>query len=442
MSAGTNSRVSVWPVLTNFLYSLCNFASFILLSRNVIPEQFGVWVLFLAVFSVCEVILLSFTRGVLVRPFESDNRVLGYCGATVWRVLTSVWFCLSVLMWGCVFIPGIPEYWLNVLVWVPFVLFCSLGRFAASFCLQAIGKEENEKELLFVHILLFLFLSLFLLWCRELFWGRLVGSYAIASLMASGYAVYRGWCRFRSDGSLKSIRVIRVHRGFKALIVPLSDHLLRQADILMIAMSPILGPLGVAVYAVPFRILEMIGMLLRPLSGKMAEMVRNRSVELSREYLSRLWIRFVMITLIVFIPFLGFFVLFPSFPVGFLGGGQYGLYVSVMVTIVYTIVCFGFMMIPAQMSDIVLVRLGKTVFLRRKTIFMASINIVGNSVAVFLFYSLSGVAWVTLFFTLIGTAMSMTTLYRSGIRFSFIFWREEWSVLKSGIMERIVWNKN
>lgn len=432
---------SVPPAITNFVYSLCAFASFILLSRNIEPEQFGMWALFLSLISVGEVLFVSLTKGLLSPVGTPDDFSSRVYGASAWGVLIFIWLFFSGCLCCISFLPVVSSYWSDILRVTPIVLFCSLGRINASLYLHVSGRGQLEKRMLFVHVLTFLFVAVILLSVHRATFFWLAAAYAFASLMASLFGGVRGWCNFRHIRVAFRKPAFGLSQGLKSTTESLSDNLLRSADILTIGFSPVLGALGVAVYAVPFRILEMVGMLLRPLSEKLADVIAESGKPVGCDALARLWLRFAIVILIVFIPFLGFFVLFPAFPVGFLGGGQYADYSPVMVTIVHIIVWFGFMMIPERLTDVVLNALGEVSFLRRKVMMLAGMNVIGNFIAVFYFQSLSGVALTTLLFTMAGVISGMVVMYRAGIRFSFLMLKEEWLALRIGLADLIAIKK-
>lgn len=413
----THDHIS--SLVSNLVFSTSAFLSFILLSRNIPPEVFGSWILFLSLSSFIDMIVMGLTRNaVIFYGCGEDEHLRHQYNAASFMAMVVILLIVSI-----VFIPlslfgkgFIPEVWRTIFLLYPLLGLTSLWRMSSLSFLQAKAQYHKTIGIRLINTLLFLALCALLLILGKVTFINLIAIYILASMVSSLYGMWQGWdsMKYVKEVSRTHIRQV-LNYGKYTLFTNLGSSLLKSADVFIIGLSPVLGVVGVAVYSIPFKLVEIIEIPLRSLAMSSFNRISVLSKDKDYAAVGRLFVRYNLILSLLFLPMMGCFLLFPGFILTILGGEQYHSYMHEMTIIVYIIVVYGYMMIPDRLIGVTLEGIGRPRGNTIKTFLMTVFNVVGNLVAIFWFQSLIGVALASLGFTMLGIVLGFLFIRDSGL---------------------------
>lgn len=414
----TNIHIS--SLVSNIVISASGFLSFILLSRNIPPTVFGSWILFLSLASFVDMIIMGLTQNaVIYYGCGEDDRNRHIVNASSLIAMFYIVCGITLLFWGIALFgqPYISSAWCTIFWAYPILGFCSLWRMSSLAYLQAKALYHHTITIRLISTLLFLALCGVLLITNYVSFINLIIIYIFSNAVSSFYGILRGWdsmkyVRHTNHTEIKKV----INYGKYTLGTQLGASLLKSADVFVIGLSPIFGVIGVAIYSIPFKVVEFLEIPLRSLAMSSFNQISVLSKQKDYTQIARLFVRYNIVLFLISIPMLAFLALFPEFVLNILGGSQYHEYMDTMTTILYVIVAYGLLMIPDRMIGVTLEGIGKPAGNTVKTISMTLFNVIGNLVAVFIFHSLTGVAYVSLGFTLLGIIIGQYLISRSAVR--------------------------
>ena len=186
----------------------------------------------------------------------------------------------------------------------------------------------------------------------------------------------------------------------------IGTNLLKSADTLLI--SFFLGPAYVALYSVPLRLTEMLEIPLRSLVANALPKISTAGNKNDRQQVKSLFYRYAGILSILFVPFMLAAFVFAEELVTLVGGIEY-----VDTAIVFRIFCvYGLLLSLDRFTGVTLDAINKPHYNLKKVIRMATANVVGDMVAIFVIGEIWAVALVTVLNVLVGVIVGYYFLKR------------------------------
>jgi len=397
----------------NLVIAALGLAGFALLARSLSAEQFAQWVLFISGGSLVEMIRFGITNNGLVRflsgSSEEDSKA--FIGANVLISFTATLLISALLIAiKLIFEDSIKNSDYNLFFsWYPLLVFINLAWNNAMVVLQA--KMEYGKILLIKALNSgVFFLVLVLNMVIDFSLTTLVLSLITVNLITSVLCVLKKWdglVLIRKANRLKVKTLLNF--GKYSTFTLIGTNLLRNADILIISISP-LGSEAVALFSIPLKLTELQQIPLRSFAATAFPKMSKASLEgkvktvqqLFYTYSGALTYLFLLISTITFI-FAEEFVIIIS-------GNQYLNDTSSgfdIVNIVRILSIYGLLLPIDRMTGIGLDSINKPKINALKVSVMLASNIIGDLIAVYVFESLEMVAFSTLIFTSVGIILGI-----------------------------------
>jgi O-antigen/teichoic acid export membrane protein len=400
---------NVLSLSTSLIAAALGLVSFMILARSLEKQQFGDWTIYVAIATFFDLLRFGLTSNALVR-FASDGDAAknkSYMGAS-YRI--GLWLVLAILILFWLFYLIISSFEISInngyklfFLWYPVLAFLNLSWNNSISLFQA---EQRFKHILFIRVLnigsFVLFLVANNLWLR---WGlfEIVLAHLVSNLLPSIMVFIKGWdgLKYIKNATKETTRDI-VNFGRYSMGTLVGSSLLRSADTIIIGLSPVLGSVGVALYAIPLKLTDLMGIPLRSFSitayPKMSKMSHQGDIE----GLKKVFYEYSSVVTLLFIPvaILGF--IFAEDLVLFLGGNAYKDSLPLLTTIFRIFVFYSVLLPIDRFTGVALDSINKPRFNFIKVMIMAAANITGDFIAVFVFHSLEIVAFTSVLFTLMG----------------------------------------
>jgi O-antigen/teichoic acid export membrane protein len=202
--------------------------------------------------------------------------------------------------------------------------------------------------------------------------------------------------------STRKARKEMINFGKFSMGTLIGSSLLKSADTFIIGLSPVLGSTGIAQYAIPLKLTDLLGIPLRSFTMTAFPKMSKKSIEKDIEGLKNTFYAYSGAITFLFIPVAVLGFIFAEELVWFLGGNEYSDSIPLLATI-FRIFSFYSILLPIdRFTGVALDSINRPKFNFYKVVIMATANVVGDLIAVFWFKSLEAVAIVTVFFTIIG----------------------------------------
>ncbi|MBN2747794.1 MAG: oligosaccharide flippase family protein [Bacteroidales bacterium] len=394
----------------NLGFSFFGFVSFIILTRTLTKEEFGLFTLFLTTSAFIDLFRFGLTRTALVRftsgvkdedsiPWLGANSIIGLALA----ILIAVALLLIVFIFPNAIASSDFRYFFY---FYPLLVFANLFWNNALSVLQswqAFGRIFIVRMANVVSFVVFLIADLlwFNLGLIAIIWAN-IGSNLLASLITLSL----GWDGTKFTFKYEKENVLKIlHYGKFSMGTMLGSSLLKSADTFLIGLAPFLGAVGVAKYVIPLKLTELLEIPLRSFMAtafpRMAKFSLNNEMEKWKET----FYSYGGVISLLFIPFTIFLFVFAEPIVFLLGGEQYRDSIGELTLIFQIFTVYGLILPLDRISGVALDSLNAPKSNLIKVIFMASVNIIGDLVAIYVFDSLFLVALVTVLNTIIGLIM-------------------------------------
>nr|WP_299383038.1 oligosaccharide flippase family protein [Allomuricauda sp.] len=396
-------------LMANVSVAFMGLVSFMLLTRQLDKELFGEWVLFITLATFVDLLRFGLTRTSAVRllsgaDLSGQKTILG----ATFRINLVLLLLLTVVCWTIIAI--LNWYGLKInngyrlfLMYYPFLALSNLSWNNAMSLFQA---EQNFRRMMVVRIsnvgLFCLFLLLNQWWLQ---WGLI----EIIWVNIAVNAISGIWCTFRSwDGLVyvshakRKVEKELINFGKYSMGTLISSSLLKSSDTFIIGMSPFLGSVGIAMYAIPLKLTDLLGIPLHSFAMTAYPRMSKKALEGDMPGTKRVFYSYVGIITLLFFPVaLGSFV-FAEHLVLFLGGNEYREALPLL-TLIFRVFTVYIMLLPLdRFTGVLLDSINRPKLNLYKVIVMTLANIVLNLLAVFVFKSLVAVAIGTVVFTLMG----------------------------------------
>jgi O-antigen/teichoic acid export membrane protein len=229
----------------------------------------------------------------------------------------------------------------------------------------------------------------------------IVVAHIIVHVIVSVVTIFRGW-----DGFKEITRATRtklsclLNYGKYSVGTVLGSNLLKSSDTIIIGLSS-LGPAAAALYSVPLKLIEIMDIPLRSFVLNAFPKMSQASLRGDNDLVKRFFYQYSGSISLIFIPGVIFCLIFAKYLILIIGGEQYVQ--SETAIALFQIFAFYSLLLPVdRFCGITLDSINKPKLNLVKVLIMASLNIIGDLVAVFNFNSIIGVAIVTVLFTIIG----------------------------------------
>lgn len=397
---------NIQSLATNVITAAVNLGTFLLLVRSLGQENFGLWVIFTTAGTLAALIRFGVSRRAIIHFASGSDKETFKIISGSGLVIDLLILVLTVIMCGAVYLIGgesLGMYYLFFKYYPFLAIACVFWNNALS--IQS-AKQRFDRILrlrLIITIPFFLFVLINLLFLN---YGieTLIHAYIAANGLTSIMTIVFRWTGIESLlKSQKSAVIKLLNYGKYTVLTSTGSSLLRSADALMIGMSPVLGATGVAIYAIPFKVVDLIQI---PLNA----FVATASPKLSKAYLNgeiqqfkKTLFTYTGAVSFLFIPVVIGAIFFANPLLIFLAGSGYESEFGMMKAILFTILIYGLILPLDRFTGVALDSAEMPNINAMKVYIMLTLNIVGNSIAIFLFNSLVMVAAVSVIFSIAGT---------------------------------------
>ncbi|WP_282056322.1 lipopolysaccharide biosynthesis protein [Maribacter luteus] len=404
-------------LLSNVSVAFAGLLSFMLLTRQLDKEAFGDWVLFITLSTFVDLLRFGLTRNASVRllsgtTFTEKKQILGSSyRINLWLLIIIILVCWVLALVLNFLVIDVNNGYELFLIWYPILALANLGWNNALALFQA---EQNFNRMMVVRLLnvgLFLvFLLLNHFWLglglMEIIWVNL-----FVNLVSSLWCTLRKW-----DGLLylpnavKPVEKELIHFGKYSMGTLVSSSLLKSADTFIIGLSPFLGSSGIAMYAIPLKLTDLLGIPLNSFTMTAYPRMSKSCLEGKMHEARKIFYTYTGIITLLFLPVAIFSFIMAEEMVLFLGGDNYADSLPLL-TFIFRIFTVYVMLLPLdRFTGVLLDSLNRPKYNLYKVIVMTLANILIDIIAVFVFESLVLVAVGTVLFTLIGIFMGFYLL--------------------------------
>lgn len=410
---------NILSLSTSVLTAGLGLLGFLLLTRGLEKSLFGDWVLYTSLATFIDLLRFGLTSTALVRFASGGNneQKKAYLGAS-FKIGLFVVIGIAILLWILLFVFGNLNIKLNngyylFLKWYPVLAILNLSWNNSVSYFQA---GQNFKSILFIRLVNVGSFVLFLI-VNNLFFRfgiiEILYAHLICNLLPSILVFVKRW-----DGFLyirkasKEIVWEMLNFGKFSMGTLVGSSLLRSADTFIIGLSPVLGSVGIAQYAIPLKLTDLLGIPLRSFTVTAFPKMSKLSLSGKIDELKEVFYSYSGAVTFMFIPVaIGGFI-FAEQLVWLLGGDQYKDSLPLLANIFRIFSVYSILLPIDRFTGVALDSINRPKMNFYKVIVMTSANVIGDLVAVFVFQSLQAVALVTVVFTLIGIVMGYTYLNR------------------------------
>lgn len=377
------------------------FLSFALLARELTQSEFGKWALFLTILTFVDMLKAGAVQSPMIKyaSGESDEeKQKNY--ATSWQinlgfiaVILFVFLLLSSLLGlQSTTVQFLGVYLAYSVASMPFYYASWIANldlnFKVSMVLRLVTSASFLLELFFMKMYSELsFEIVAVLYCLSFFAASLVTVFVVETGFKS---------LFEAKGNLriKYFTFARYH-----VLAFLGSNLLKSFDTFII--SFILGPISVAFYNVPLRLVEVIELPLKSAINVGFPKFSGLQNNGLRKELNVLIGKYIGVLTLVYLPFMSLLFVFAEQLVLLTGGEQY-----IDATPIFQIfIVYGLFIPFDRITGVVLDAVGKPKLNSRKVFCMALTNILGDIIVLYFFDSLEPVAMVTVLNVIVGAVV-------------------------------------
>ena len=385
-----------------------------MLARTLTPEDFAEWVLFISGGSLIEMLRYGITNNGLVRFLsgatdEDRDHLIGsnvlvslFVTVIIVGILTGVYFGFQEAIDDSAYAA--------LFKWYPVVAFINLPFNNALVVQQA--KMEYGKILLIRSISSTLFFGFLVVnyFYMDYSINEIIIGFIIFTIITSIFCIVKSWdglvlIRKANKESISTL----LHFGKYSTFTLIGTNLLRNADVLIISVSPF-GSAAVALFSIPLKLTELQQIPLRSFAATAYPKMSKASIEGRTNDLKGLFNTYSgALTYLFFFISLGTFLFAKEFII-LVSGTQYldvALHGIDIVLIVKILSLYGLMLPIDRMIGISLDSINKPSINALKVMIMLTANVIGDLIAIYVFESIEMVAVSTLVFTLTGILVGM-----------------------------------
>lgn len=400
---------NILSLSTSLIGAFLGLVSFILLTRSFEKEIFGDWVLYTTLATFADLLRFGLTRNALVRFVSGSNEdeKKAFLGSSYLIGLVMV-LLVALVLWTAYFVLTKFEVDINngyfmFLSWYPILALFNLSWNNSLSLFQA---EQRFKDMLIIRVVSLGSFVLFLVANMVYFHFGIVAvviAHLVSNLLPTLIVAYKKW-----DGlaylskSTKQVRKEMLDFGKYSMGTLVGSSLLKSADTFIIGLSPFLGSAGIAQYAIPLKLTDLLGIPLRSFTMTAFPRMSKKSLANDIEGLKKTFYAYSGAITLLFLPVAVLGFIFAEPLVWALGGNEYKDSLPLLATIFRIFSLYSILLPIDRFTGVALDSINKPRFNFYKVIIMALANVIGDVIAVFYFQSLEAVAWVTVLFTLTG----------------------------------------
>ncbi len=397
-------------LFSNLSFAIFGFLSFMILARSMSKADFGAFILFLTASAFVDLFRFGLTRNAVVRYLsggkDKENlKILGSINSIgIWLVII-----ISIILYGLlgIFFKAITESgFVYFFYYYPILALANLPWNNAMSVLQswqAFGRITLIRTLNVGLFTLFLVLNIFFFkfGVVEIIWANI-----IANFLASALSTWRGWdglkyIKYSNKETNKKI----LNFGKYSMATIIGSSLLRSADAFLIGIAPFFGPVGVAIYAIPLKINEILEIPLRSFMATAYPKMSKANIDGDNSMMLRMFYTYGGAITLLFIPLTIVLFIFAEPIILLLGGDAYMDSMDTMVLIFRAFTIYGLILPLDRISGVALDSINKPDKNLLKVIVMVTVNVIGDLIAIFYFKSLFLVSLATILFTVLGLFM-------------------------------------
>lgn len=425
-------------LISNVSVAAMGLISFMLLARQLEKADFGDWVLYLALGSFVDLLRFGLTRTSAVRLLSgaSQERQKAIMGTSarinLILLVILVALCWPLAYWAHQADVGISPGYLLFLEWYPVLALLNMNWNNATSLFQA---EQKFRRMMYVRLTITGTFVLFLAANGLYFQGgvmEILYAHLGCNLIGSLWTAFAKWDGMAHLGqATKAVQKELIDFGKYSMGTLVGSSLLKSADTFIIGLSPILGSAAVAIYAIPLKLTDLLGIPLRSFTMTAYPRMSQRHKEGDLPGVRKVFYGYTGAVTLLFIPVVALCFLLAEPLVLFLGGKNYAESLP-QLTLIFRIFTFYTLLLPIdRFSGVALDSINKPRVNLRKVIVMTIANVIIDLIGVFMFQSLEVVAIGTIVFTIIGIIIGMRELKRELQVQSRYIWTEGIAVFKN-----------
>lgn len=406
-------------LMTNVLIAALGLLSFMLLTRQLSKEMFGDWVLYVTLATFVDLLRFGLTQTSAVRLLsgakkEDYKKLMG----SSFKINLKLLGVITIFCWSLYALVVRGNYDVNYgyvlfLKWYPILALVNLSWNNAMALFQA---KQDFTGMMFVRLsnigLFVIFLILNQWWLHlsilEILWVHLG-----VNLVSSVWCVIKKWdgCLYLKYAKKETTKEL-INFGKYSMGTLIGSSLLKSADTFIIGLSPILGSAGIAMYAIPLKLTDLLGIPLRSFTMTAYPRMSKKCIDGDMQGVRKTFYAYSGAITLLFVPVSIVCFILAEELVLILGGNEY-IEVLPQLTLIFRIFTLYTLLLPIdRFTGVLLDSINKPRLNLNKVIIMTLANIIVDFVAVFVFESLALVAVGTVIFTLIGIFLGFFYLRR------------------------------
>ena len=416
---------------SQLLPAIVGVLSFMLLVRVAIPSVLGQYIIYMAAVILFEMVKSGGLQSALVMKVATDDAAMQkkIIGSAYWLGASfslSVSFILVLLYFSGIFssLPAIEIFcgWYACLGIITLPLHIAEAEAVAKQDLKFLfwfRLAQSTNGILIAAVALFFNAGLPLFATVHVCFTTLLLLMVLLSKKTNPLnIIYR-----TTEETKKLFQLIKYTFGTLAV-----TNLLKTADTFLI--GSMMGPLGVAKYAVPLKLTELFEIPLRSLSTTAFPQLSANHNNTDHNAFKKTFVQYISWAYMIYIPCLLIAFVFAPFIVTVLGGQQYADTASIF----RVFILFGFLLPANRMTGISLDALQLPNKNFQKVLVMAIINIVGDVAAIHFTHQLEWVAFVSVLNGALGVYIGWCMLMQTRLMQPTNIFKETTAYCKTFVM--------
>ncbi|MGX1928619.1 oligosaccharide flippase family protein [Flagellimonas sp. 2504JD4-2] len=406
-------------LMTNVLIAALGLMSFMLLTRQLSKELFGDWVLYVTLATFVDLLRFGLTQTSSVRLLagakqEDYKKLMGSSFKINLKLLALITaFCW--ILYAFVLTGGfeISYGYILFLAWYPILGLTNLSWNNSMALFQA---KQDFKGMMYVrlsNIGLFVVFLILNHWWLHLGILEILYVHLAVNVVSSIWCMVKKWdgCLYLKHADSDTTKEL-INFGKYSMGTLIGSSLLKSADTFIIGLSPILGSAGIAMYAIPLKLTDLLGIPLRSFTMTAYPRMSKKCIDGDIPGVRKTFYAYSGAITLLFVPVSIVCFIFAEELVLILGGNEY-VEVLPQLTLIFRIFTLYTLLLPIdRFTGVLLDSINKPRLNLNKVIIMTMANIIVDFVAVFVFESLALVAVGTVIFTIIGIFLGFYYLSR------------------------------
>ncbi len=371
----------------NGLVAVFGFLGFLLLVRSLSTNEFGEWVLLITTANFLDMLRFGITRTAIVRFLAGANadearQLIG--SNWVINLFSTLILVLLVLAVRYFFYDAVTTSGFDLFFkWFPILAFVNLPFNNAQSVLQAKMRFDYMLVLRVINVGIFMLFLLVNYFFLHVSLTVIVYAYLAVNILTSVTAMVPNWDGFRYiTRATKSTNKMILNFGKYSTGTLIGSNLLKSADTFIIGLSPFLGTAGVALYSIPLKLTEIIEIPLRSFAMTAFPGMSKASIEGNKDLVKHIFYTNAGGMTLLMVPVMLFSFIFAKELVYILGGAGYESTTGVFR--IFTI--YGLLLPLDRFIGVALDSVNMPRYNFLKVVYMATANIIGDTLVVFAFY--------------------------------------------------------